>query len=477
MSWAAQLNWSAWQHPAVAAEAVLLAATLLLTVLDAILWPRRASRAGAYATFCALLLALAVALQAWDRVGGDSFWLIADRGAAFADILILSGAVLAALLAAGTPSTTSRLASSVLLLLATLGAMVAVGAADLITLFAGLELGGLALLAYQALDESPGERNGRRAALRLAGPAGAATTFVALGTACLWSAAGEPSYTALTAGIDGSATARAAVGGALLLAGLAVRAGTVPFHSWLSDVAVGSAPSAAMLTITTGVLPALVVLGRLSGGWLAAVVPQLSDLLMIIALVTAVVGGLLILAQRQLRRVLAYAVLAQVGFILAGVATHAGEEPFSGTVWLQLAALIPAVAGCLAVSGLAGAALADTAAGLARARPAQGGLLCLFLLGLAGLPPTLAFAGRSALLMALGASPLALLLLLANLLLVVAIVRFVVRVLFDTPPPASVPPASSGTIAVALLSCAVLLLFGLWPLPAARAAALAAGAG
>jgi NADH-quinone oxidoreductase subunit N len=460
------------QHPALMAESILAASALLLALLDATLWPRRPSRAASWAALCVLLVALAVSLRSWGGTASSS-WLRADAAASLGDLLVLSGAVLAALLAVGTPASLRRAGSPILLLLATLGGCVAVGAADLPGLFVGLELAGLSVMAYQALDEAPGERRGVRAALRWAGPAGSATALTAAGAALLWAAAGSSRLADLGTG----AGETGAIGAALLLAGLAVRVGAVPFHAWLADVLLGSAPSAALLTLSAGVLPALLVLGHLAGGSLDQLLPDLPLLLTILGVLSACMGGLLLLPQRRLRRILACAVVAQVGFVLAGIATHAGEEPFSGTMWLQLAALLPAVAGCLAVSGLSGAGLGATASGLARQHPGKGALLCLFLVALAGLPPTLAFAGRSALFLALAEGGWSLVLGAASLLLAYGLLRVAARVLFDDAATSAVPPASAGTVAAAVLSAAVLLAFGLWPLPLGEAAVLAAGAG
>ncbi|MDA0335248.1 MAG: proton-conducting transporter membrane subunit, partial [bacterium] len=439
----------------------------------------RASRAGAYATLLGLLTALALALHAWDRPWrSDTLWLAGDPLAAFADVLILCGAVLSALLAVGAPVSSRRAGTAILILLGTLGAMLGAGARDLLTLFVGLELSAISLLAYQALDSGPDGGHGLRAALRFAGPASVSTVLTAVGIACLWSSSASPDFDALSVGPTAATAARAAVGGGLLLAGLALRAGAVPFHLWLADVSVGSAPSAAMLTLSVGILPALIVLGRLVAGPLATLVPELDSLLMFMAVLSSTAGALLVLPQRRLRRLLGYAVLAHVGFILAGIATHAGEDPFSGTTWMQLAALLPAVAGCLAVSSLAGDDSGITASGLARSQPGQGVLLCLFLVALAGLPPSLAFAGRSALWSALSIDAAMSWFMMANgLVLAYGLIRFAGRVVFDEPLPVATPPATSATVAAAVLSAAVLLIFGLWPLPIAQAAAMAAGGG
>ena len=97
-------------------------------------------------------------------------------------------------------------------------------------------------------------------------------------------------------------------------------------------------------------------------------------------------------------------------------------------------------------------------------------------MALAGLPPSLAFAGRSALWSALsGGGVLSVILMVDGFVLAYALIRFAGRVVFDAPPPAPAPEASSATVSAAVLAAAVLFVFGLWPLPVARAAQLAAG--
>jgi NADH-quinone oxidoreductase subunit N len=475
------MSWAQMQSPELAPELLLALVALVLSLLDAVLWPRRESRAASYAALFALLAALAMGLQTWDRPWRtETLWLTGDPAAAFADALVLCGAILAALLALGG-NTPPRGGSPILILLSTLGAMVSIGSQDLVTLFVGLELSAISLLVYQATEDEVNHGLGVRAALRYAGPASIASALTVFGIACLWSAGGSPILATLQVGEATGSGLRAAAGGGLLLAGLAIRVGAVPFHLWLADVAVGCKPSAVLLTLSVGVVPALVVLGRLVAGPLSMLIPELEGLLLLFAVLSSTFGALLALPQRRLRRLLGYSILAHVGFALAGIATHAGEDPFSGTAWLQLAALIPAVAGVLAVSALAGPKGDNTAKGLARSRPVEGILLCLFLVALAGLPPTLAFVGRSALWSSLitysGGGGIATgVLMLDGLILAYALVRFAGRVIFDVPTPSAeaVPAPKPATAAAAILAAAVLLVFGLWPLPIAQAAQMAA---
>ncbi len=464
------MRWTDLAGPDLAPETSLGLLAIGLALLDAALWPRRPGRAPAVLTLGGLLVALSLSLQAWDPVSlGRHGLLYADPVAAFADLLILGGAVLAGLLMAGSPAAAgSRAAAGVLTALGVLGAMVAVSARDLVVLFIGLELASASLIAGNAL----GPAAAARAVLRQAGPMAAATGLTLLGIACLWAGAGTSQWDHLARGAAAGSAAMTVVGGGLLLTGLAVRAGAVPFHYWVGEIGAGCAPSAVMLTVAVSVVPALVVGGRLVEV-LAEVRPDLPSLLLAASLVTVTAGNLLALPRRRLTRLLGYGVVIQAGYGLAALAAGPGPSP---GLWLQLTAAVLALGGGLAVSGLIGRA--GTAAGLARREPVAGAALCVCLIALAGLPPTAAFASRAALLAGLAeTSSAGFVLLLANALLTAWVfLRFAARVAWgrEQSPEALAPDA--GGLSAAVLSAGLLLLLGLWPAPVARAAEVAGAA-
>ena len=463
------MRWTDLAGPDLAPETSLGLLAIGLALLDAALWPRRPGRAPAVLTLGGLLVALSLSLQAWDPVSlGRHGLLYADPVAAFADLLILGGAVLAGLLMAGSPAAAgSRAAAGVLTALGVLGAMVAVSARDLVVLFIGLELASASLIAGNAL----GPAAAGRAALRQAGPMAAATGLTLLGIACLWAGAGTSQWDHLARGAAAGSAAMTVIGG-VLLTGLAVRAGAVPFHYWVGEIGGGCAPSAVMLTVAVSVVPALVVGGRLVEV-LAEVRPDLPSLLLAASLVTVTAGNLLALPRRRLTRLLGYGVVIQAGYGLAALAAGPGPSP---GLWLQLTAAVLALGGGLAVSGLIGRA--GTAAGLARREPVAGAALCVCLIALAGLPPTAAFASRAALLAGLAeTSSAGFVLLLANALLTAWVfLRFAARVAWgrEQSPEAWAPDA--GSLSAAVLSAGLLLLLGLWPAPVARAAEVAGAA-
>ena len=184
----------------LAPEATLAVLALGLALLDLLPWPRRPGRAPAYLTLAGLLAAMFLSLMAWDLASAPGKgWLYADHRAVFADLLILGGAVLAVLLAAGEPAPSgNRTAAGVLAALSVLGAMIAVSARDLVVLFVGLEIASLSLLALNGLGRAPAART----ALGQAGPWAAATALTLMGIASLWAGAGASDWDLLKQEMD-----------------------------------------------------------------------------------------------------------------------------------------------------------------------------------------------------------------------------------------------------------------------------------
>ena len=463
------MRWTDLVRPDLAPEATLAVLALGLALLDALPWTRRSGQTPEYFTLAGLLAALSLSLLAWDpaRVSGAGR-LYADPPAVFADLLILGAAVLARLLAA-PDRTGDRAAAGVLTTLAVLGAMIAVSARDLVVLFVGLELTSLSLLAGNGL----GRKTAARTALSLAVPWAAASALTLMGIASLWAGAGASDWDLLKQEMDPRSPQLTVTGGALLLAGLAVRAGVAPFHFWVSEVTNGCARPAALLTVATAVVPALVVIGRLVE-ILDAARPDVRLLLLGAAILTVTVANLLALPRRRLQRLLGYGVVIHAGYALAAMA--AVPPGLSSGLWLQLTVLILALGGGLAVCGAMDRG--ETADGLARRDPLAGGALCVALIALAGLPPTAAFAARAALFSGLAESlSTASALLLANVLLTaVVFLRFAARAALGRGQAGAGRPLDAGSLSAAVLCAGMLLALGLWPAPVARAAEAAGAA-
>lgn len=288
-----------------------------------------------------------------------------------------------------------RIAGTVALMLwSTCGAMLMAGAANLMTIFLGLELLSLALYCLCGLVD---RKTARESALKYLILSSTASGFMLYGMALLFGATGSVMLADLVApALVGSALFW--MGSGMFLIGLSFKLSLVPFHTWAPDVYEGAPlPVTAFMSVATKAA-ALAVLAR----FIYAALPSgVSEKLLlpiwIVAGISMIAGNAGMLAQRDLKRLLAYSGIAQVGYILTALA---GSTPLglryavfylTAYTFMNLGAF--AVAASLSSDGEQGSHLANYE-GLARRRPWLAAAMTIFLLALAGLPPTAGFLGK-----------------------------------------------------------------------------------
>ena len=282
--------------------------------------------------------------------------------------------------------------STALVLWSAAGAMLMTGASNLMMIFLGLELLSLGLYCLCAMSPRPAARE---SALKYLILSSMASGFLLYGMALLFGATGSVALSAI-------ATAQPSIllwlGAGLFLVGIAFKLSLVPFHIWTPDVYEGAplAVTAFMSVVTKA--GTLAVLARFA---YAALPPQTATGILIplwtIAAISMIVGNLAALSQTDMKRLLAYSGIAQVGYI---VTAFAGQTP-SGLRYaiFYLVAYTFMNLGAFAVVALMSRD-ADAVvgvgrfAGLAYRRPWLAGAMTFLLLGLAGLPPTAGFTGK-----------------------------------------------------------------------------------
>jgi len=468
---------------AVLPEAILALLILGLVLLEAVFTPRHQPESSGWVALLGVLLALAVALARWDSGASGELGnaVLANHWSMLFDILFLTQAALVTLLgmAPGPGRGFEGGERHVLVLAATLGMMVAVGAADLILLLLGL---GLAAMSGQVLAGLSSSAASQRAAARHSLHGALAAGFCLFGVGLVYGATGSSDLGELSQALLSSAapTGPAPAGLVLILVGMSYWALAAPGH-WWALAAIQETP------IHIGVLLVVMATAPLAAGarmlmlGFSALQDQWSTLVWMAAALTMALGGLLAVNERDLKRMLAAVSIAQIGGALMGMATGT-REGLAATA-LQLAALPIAMLGlgaamrmCRVQTGQA-IDIGDWA-GLGRRRPLLGMAVALFLLTLAGLPPTAGFAARIMLIQAGAQSGMGGLVAVA-LLGQIPVVYVCVKVLagaFAGPAPAAKldilisPPAA----AVAALAACVLLGLGLQPEPLAGLCRLAA---
>jgi NADH-quinone oxidoreductase subunit N len=285
----------------------------------------------------------------------------------------------------------------VTVLLATTGMMIMIAAQDMLILYLGLEA--MSLSAYVLAGLFVDRQRSRESALKyfLTGAFGSALFLY--GVAFLYGATGTISLSGLAATLSSPAhPVFALVGASLLLCAFAFKVGAVPFHMWAPDVYQG-APTPVSGLMAVGVKAAamgtlvrlvMVALGEMEGQWLMWLLYALS-------VATILWGNVAAVAQKNVKRLLAYSSVAHAGYLL--IAVTANQATSRPAILLYLAGYAFMTLGAFAVVMVLERAeeknleIADYA-GLARQRPYLAVCMAIFLLSLAGIPPTLGFVGK-----------------------------------------------------------------------------------
>ncbi|HEX6644475.1 MAG TPA: NADH-quinone oxidoreductase subunit N [Gemmatimonadales bacterium] len=283
-----------------------------------------------------------------------------------------------------------------LVLMATAGMMFLAGAEDFMVLFLGLEVMSIAVYVLAGYDR----RNifSSEAALKYFLIGAFASGFLLYGIALVYGATGHTNFQLIGAQLaDSEVPMLATLGLGLLLIGLGFKVAAVPFHMWAPDVYDGS-PTPVTGFMATGVkIAAFVAIVRMLFEAFPVTEQYWQPVIGVLAVVTMIVGNLVALAQRTLKRMLAYSSVAHAGYLLAAV--WPGTRLGAGAVMLYLLAYTLttlAVFALLASLGRAGErdVRYDDIAGLATDRPWTALGLTVCMLSLIGFPGTIGFIGK-----------------------------------------------------------------------------------
>ena len=334
--------------------------------------------------------------------------LAADPYAVFFQVLAILG--VAVVILAAIPYMESRTPYRGefygLLLIVALAVCLAVSATNLVLIYLGLEL--LSITSYVLAGYIRNDRKSGEAAIKYFLYGATASAVMLYGMSLLYGATGTTDLSGVARALAGPAQSRLAWLGApaiiLLLSGFGFKASLVPFHQWAPDTYEGApTPVTAFLSTiskATGfavlIRVFLVALGQpqLQGEWTA--------LLIAVSIATMTIGNLTALRQTNIKRLLAYSSIAQAGYILMGVAAAftARGSTFTGIngslIYLfgYLFTNAGAFAVVIAVENATGKTDVKDYAGLVSRAPWLAGLLFLFLVSLAGIPPTAGFLGK-----------------------------------------------------------------------------------
>jgi NADH-quinone oxidoreductase subunit N len=365
-----------------------------------------------------------------------------------------------------------------LALFSLLGQMVMISGSNLLVLYLGLELMSLSLYALAAIRRE--SIPATEAAMKYFVLGALSSGFLLYGMSMIYGATGSLDITDIARAIAGGSVSNGvlAFGLVFLVAGLAFKLGAVPFHMWLPDVYHGT-PTLSTLLIAGGPkLAAFALAFRLLGEALMSTSNHWHLMLMVLAVLSLALGNLAAIAQTNLKRMLAYSAIGQIGFVLLGLLASHGTDPrfastgFSSAMFYAITYVLTTlgtfgVIQLIARRGLEADQISDLA-GLGKRSPWMAGAMLAMMFSLTGIPPFVGFYAKLAVLQAvvgLGLVWLAVFAVMMSLVGAFYYLRIVKVMYFDEPtdPTPLVPRTDASTVMA--VNGLLLLLLGILPGP------------
>ncbi len=361
-----------------------------------------------------------------------------------------------------------------------LGISVMLSANNFLMIYLGLELMTLSLYALVALrrDHPPATE----AAMKYFVLGALASGFLLYGLSMMYGATGSLDipevFKAIATGRINKAVL--AFGLVFVVAGLAFKLGAVPFHMWVPDVYQGAPTPVTLLVGGAPKLAAFAITFRLLVEGLSGLAVDWQQMLIVLAVGSMALGNFAAIAQSNLKRMLAYSTIAQMGFMLLGFTptvvsanTYSAANGYSSAMFYAITYVFTTLGtfGIILLLSRKGheAEHIDDLKGLAQRSPWYAAVMAIFMFSLAGIPPTVGFYAKLAVLQAIittnlpGYIALAVAAVLFSLVGAYYYIRVVKVMYFDAPVDHAPIVATAEVRTLLSLNGAAVLVFGLLP--------------
>ncbi|MGF1651065.1 MAG: NADH-quinone oxidoreductase subunit NuoN [Hyphomicrobiaceae bacterium] len=315
----------------------------------------------------------------------------------FMKLLVLGGAAIALMLAFDEfrRYDIMRFEYPVLVLLATAGMMIMVSANDLIALYLGLEMQSLALYviaAYRRDDVKSSE-----AGLKYFVLGALASGMLLYGASLIYGFTGSVNFGVIANAAKGADAAQnlwLIFGLVFLLVGLAFKVSAVPFHMWTPDVYEGSATSVTAFFAAAPKVAAMALFTRTMLDAFPGIGPQWQQIVTFIAIASMLLGAFAAIGQTNIKRLMAYSSIANIGFALVGLAANTAAGAQGVAVYMAIYMVMTlGVFACILAMRRDGKAIEDIdeLSGLAQTNLPMAVALMILMFSMAGIPPLMGF--------------------------------------------------------------------------------------
>ena len=434
------------------------------------------------ATSLALLVTAALLFMPYREGTAFASLFIVDRLTTTMKALVLVGSAIAILMSRAYFEQVKawRFEYPLLVALATLGMMLMISANDLMALYVGLELQSLALYVIAAFQRDS-ERS-TEAGVKYFVLGSVASGMLLFGASLIYGFCGGTAFVQISrALLDGrGAEIGTTIGLVFVVAGLAFKVSAVPFHMWTPDVYEGAPTPVTALFAVAPKIAAMSLLVSVLMGPFKPLFVQWQQIIVVASVLSMALGAFAALRQQNIKRLMAYSSIGNVGYVLLGLAS--GSMKGIEAVVFYLAIYLVMTLGVFATilmmkrRGVMLENISDFA-GLARNQPMMAFAMLIFMFSLAGIPPLAGFWGKLYIFIAAVEAKLfvpAVLGVLASVVASYYYLRIVKVMYFDEPAEAVDRPAFGINRAVALVAAFLIAVFSLAPQPLSLIAAAAA---
>jgi NADH-quinone oxidoreductase subunit N len=361
-----------------------------------------------------------------------------------------------------------------------LGISVMLAANNFLVIYLGLELMSLSLYALTAMRRDHAQST--EAAMKYFVLGALASGFLLYGLSMMYGATGSLDIPKVFNAIStGQINPTVLVFGVVfIVAGLAFKLGAVPFHMWLPDVYHGAPTAVTLLIAGAPKLAAFAMTFRLLVEGLSGVAGDWQQMMMVLAIASMFLGNLAAIAQSNLKRMLAYSTIAQMGFMLLGFTTTvitgntlSASNGYSSALFYMVTYVFTTlgtfgIVMLLSRQGFESENI-DDLKGLAKRNPWYAGVMAIFMFSLAGIPPTVGFYAKLAVLQALITTNVTFYIVVAVLAVLLSLVGAfyylrLVKVMYFEDPVDTQPIVAAGDVRLVLsLNGAAVLFFGILP--------------
>jgi NADH-quinone oxidoreductase subunit N len=419
-----------------------------------------------FVTLAAVLLfgAAGLSLTGVAGSGGSAFngLYSADAFGAFAKVLVYAAAAVSILIAPRWFEREDRLRAEypVLILFSAVGMGMMASATNLLSLYVGLELQSLA--AYVLASFMRNDTRSAEAGLKYFVLGALASGILLYGISLLYGFSGTTDYAGVAKALGDGVSLGELFGIVFLLSGIAFKVSAVPFHMWTPDVYEGAPTPVTAFFASAPKVAAVAMLVRVSIAGMGTATHDWQQIIIFMALASIVLGAAGAIGQANIKRLLAYSSINNVGFALIGLAagTEAGVAAIMSYMAIYVVMTLGSFLCVLQMRDQSGAPVETIASlsGLSQTNKGLAAALAVFMFSLAGIPPLFGFWAKFLVFEAavkVGLFPLAAIGIAASVIGAFYYLKIVKTIYFDEPAADYAPQASpleGGLIALAALA-------------------------